>query len=98
MAFILIPAMLLNLLLAFLLRVERPGFVLAIIGCVCMATTLAVFFTWTSPANVATQHWTVVPDHWQELRRQWEYSHAAAALLNFTAFCLIAWAALSARR
>jgi len=98
MAFILIPAMLLNLLLAYLLRAERPGFILAVIGCVCMVATLAIFFIWTSPANVATQNWTVVPDNWQELRRQWEFSHAAAALLNFAAFCLIAWTVLSARR
>ena len=98
MAFILIPAMLLNILLAYLLRSERPGFVPAAAACVCMAATLAVFFAWTYPANVATQNWTVVPGDWQTLRRQWEYSHAAGAVLNFAAFCLIALAIVTRRR
>ena len=63
-----------------------------------MAATLAVFFAWTDPANVATQNWTSVPANWQTLRQQWEYSHAANAALSSLAFCLIAAATLSARR
>jgi len=34
----------------------------------------------------------------ETLRRQWEYSHAASALLNFAAFCLVALAVLAPRR
>ncbi|HEY7531608.1 MAG TPA: hypothetical protein VH681_02360 [Nitrospiraceae bacterium] len=45
-----------------------------------------VFWTFTYPANVATQNWTVLPDNWIELRKQWEYSHATSAALNFAAF------------
>jgi hypothetical protein len=41
-----------------------------------------VFWAFTYPANVATNNWTVVPDTWASLRRQWEYSHAAAPLFN----------------
>jgi hypothetical protein len=98
MAFVLIPAMLIDIVFAWLLRGARLHFALAVLGCLCMAATLAVFFTWTYPANVATQNWTVVPDNWQQLRHQWEYAHAAAALLNFAAFCLLALAALLPRR
>ena len=43
---ILIPAMLVNVALALMLRGEE-GFGLAMAGCVCMAATLAVFFTFT---------------------------------------------------
>ena len=98
MGLVLFPAMLINLALAYLLREEMPGFFLATLACVCMAATLAIFFAFTYPANVATQNWTVVPGNWAELRQQWEYSHAANALLNFAAFCLVAWALLSPRR
>ena len=47
------------------------------------------FWTYTFPANVATQNWMVQPDNWEALRDQWEYSHLAGAL-----FQLIAMAAL----
>jgi hypothetical protein len=63
-----------------------------------MAATLAIFFTFTYPANVATQNWTVSPPDWMEMRRQWEYSHAANAILAFLTFCLVALAATASRR
>jgi hypothetical protein len=94
---ILFPAMVLNIALAILLRGQRPASALAVTGCLLMVTTLAVFFAWTYPANVATQNWTAVPANWAALRRQWEYSHAANAALNIVAFGCIA-AAVIARR
>jgi multisubunit Na+/H+ antiporter MnhB subunit len=92
---ILIPAMLVNVALALMLRGEE-GFGLAMAGCVCMAATLAVFFTFTYPANVATQNWKVAPSNWAALRHQWEYSHAANAGLIFASFCLIVLASMTA--
>jgi hypothetical protein len=47
---------------------------------------------------VATQNWTVLPDNLQALRRQWEYSHAVNAVLNFLALCLVVAASLAPRR
>jgi hypothetical protein len=94
---ILFPAMLFNIVLAILLRGQRPAFALAAAGCLVMAATLAVFFAWTYPANVATQNWTAVPANWQTLRLQWEYSHAANALLSFASFCFIALASIARR-
>jgi hypothetical protein len=91
---ILIPAMLVNIVLAVMLRGEA-GFWLAVAGSICMAATLAVFFAFTYPANVATQNWTVVPADWETIRRNWEYSHAANAGLIFASFCLIVLAALA---
>jgi|SRR5688572_18218456 hypothetical protein len=52
--------------------------------------TLAIFFTWTFPANQATENWTAMPEKWETLRRQWEYSHAVNAVLMFLALCLVA--------
>jgi len=63
-------------------------------GAVCLALTLVVFFLWTYPANQATANWTAVPDNWAALRRQWEYSHAANAVLTFAALCLVTLSAL----
>ena len=98
LSLVLFPAMLLNIVLAVMLRGEGHAFVFAVAGCICMAATLAVFFIWTYPGNVATLNWTVVPANWQELRHNWEYSHAANALLAFAALCLMTLAAITPRR
>jgi hypothetical protein len=95
---VLFPAMLLNIVLAWLLRGEGAAFYLAVAGCLVMAATLAVFFVWTYPGTVATRNWTIAPSNWAELRSRWEYSHAANAVLIFASFCLIALASLAPRR
>lgn len=63
----------------------------ALIAFLCITGTQAIFWTWTYPANRATENWTKVPAEWERLRSEWEYSHAASAGLN-----LIAVAALVA--
>jgi hypothetical protein len=97
MGLVLFPAMLIDLLFAYLLRADRPAFALALLGCACMAATLPIFFVWTYPANVATLNWTVMPDNWVELRRQWEYSHAVNAGLSFASFCFVVLASVVRR-
>jgi hypothetical protein len=62
-----------------------------------MAGTPAIFFTWTYPANVATDNWTAVPANWQALRDQWEYSHAANAVMTFAALCAVVVSVLTTR-
>ena len=61
----------------------------------CIALGLAVFFTFTYPANQQTQNWTAVPDNWEDLRRQWEYAHATTAVLYFAALTLLTLSLLS---
>jgi hypothetical protein len=95
---VLFGALGLNLLLAVLLRRDRPAFVFATIGFVAVAANLAIFFTWTFPGNVATANWTEVPGNWEALRAEWEYSHAVNALVMFVAFCSVTLAGLTARR
>lgn len=87
---VLIGAILANLGLALMLR-RRGGapFILALLGFCGVALTLVIFFAWTYPANQATHNWTSVPDNWQQLRRQWEYSHAVNAVITFLALCSI---------
>lgn len=55
-----------------------------------LTATLLVFFEWTYPANQATKNWSAVSSDWELLRRQWELSHAANAILTFVAFCCAA--------
>ncbi len=68
---------------------NRP-FSLSLGAAICIAFSLIVFFLLTYPANRITQNWTMLPIGWEALRRQWEYSHAAGALLDFAALILLA--------
>ena len=63
----------------------------------CIVLALIVFFSFTFPANQATANWTVAPDNWPVLRRQWEYAHAGEALLYFAALIFLVVAAVSRR-
>jgi hypothetical protein len=78
-----------TLALAILVRKRRREFVPALIAFLCIAATQALFWTFTFPANEQTANWTVLPENWAALRVQWEYSHAAAALLNLIAFIAV---------
>ena len=60
----------------------------------CIVGTQAIFWTFTYPANQQTANWTLLPESWQALRAQWEYSHAASAVLNLGALIAVAFAVL----
>ena len=94
---VLIGALIANLALALLLRGRGAPFVLALLAFLCMALTLVVFFIWTYAANQATNNWTMIPDNWEQLRREWEYSHAANAVVTFAAFCAVTLSVLTTR-
>jgi hypothetical protein len=78
-----------NLALAVAVRRQAAPFWLALLAFVLIAATLAIFFTWTYPANQATSNWTVVPENWRALRTQWETAHAVNAALTFLALCAV---------
>jgi hypothetical protein len=94
---VLIAAIVANLALALLLYGRGTPFALALLAFLCLAFTLVVFFSWTYPANQATSNWTAIPRDWEELRRQWEYSHAANALVTFVALCSATLSVLTTR-
>ena len=75
-----------TLMLALTSRNEPRVFSGALIAFVCVAASLLVFAIFTYPVNQATHNWTMTPDNWEALRRDWEYSHATAAGLDFLAF------------
>jgi hypothetical protein len=95
---VIVAALLCVLGLAVSLRHASSAFQLTVAAAVCIAASLVVFFSFTFPANRATANWTELPDGWQSLRRQWEYSHAVGALLYFSALACLTLAALNAPR
>jgi hypothetical protein len=56
-----------------------------------------VFWMYTYPANVATTNWTNMPENWDALRRQWEYSHAGGAAFQVLAMAALIMASLRRR-
>jgi MFS family permease len=89
-----------NVVAALLTRYNRRKWQLFGTAGVLIASTLAIFFAWTFPANQATGNWTSAPENWEQLRTQWEYSHAANAAITFLALlCAVgATVATSTRR
>lgn len=86
-----------NLSLAIALRDQRWPFWLVVSAFIFIAGSLVIFFTWTYPANQATDNWTLVPPNWRELRAQWEYSHAVNALTTFAALGAVTLAVVLAK-
>jgi hypothetical protein len=95
--YVIIAAIIVDITLVIMLRRHRAGFAAAVIAAGCMIGSLAIFFFWVFPANVATSFWTAVPDNWQALRQHWEFGHAASALITFASLCSVTVAALVSR-
>jgi hypothetical protein len=92
---VLVGALVANLALAVLLRGRRAPFAFALFACCGIVLALVTFFIWTYPANQATGNWTSIPDDWEQLRRQWEYSHAASAVMTFAGLCSVTLSVLT---
>jgi peptidoglycan/LPS O-acetylase OafA/YrhL len=86
-----------NLALTLLLASRRRSYALPLLAFLLVAATLAIFFTWTFPANQATANWTLPTPNWQVLRTHWEYAHATNAILTFIALCLLTWSVVTTR-
>jgi hypothetical protein len=89
LGFVVVGALLSTLALTITVRHERTAFILALIAFLCIAGTQVIFWTYTYPANQATNNWIMLPDNWMELRRRWEYSHATSAVLNLVALVML---------
>jgi uncharacterized membrane protein len=95
---VLVLALLANLALAVMLRSQPSAFWPALAAFLFLGASLAIFFIWTFPANQATANWTQAPASWEALRTQWEYSHAANAVVTFAGLCAVTLAVLAAER
>src|ERR1700737_471583 len=81
--------------LTVLVRREPRLLAAALLAFVCILCTQVVFRVLTQPVNRATHNWTVLPENWMQLRKQWEYSHAASAVFNLIALFALLYAAVS---
>jgi hypothetical protein len=95
---VLFAALLANAVLAVMLRAEGLPFWLAVAGAFGIALTLVLFVIWVHPANVATDNWTQVPENWQALRTNWEYGHAANAVITLLSLVAVTAAVVLTRR
>jgi hypothetical protein len=82
---VVVAALLSMVVLLFMVREYPTAFALAWVAFLCLVGTQLVFWTFTQPVNRVTANWTFLPGDWFELRRKWEYSHAASAALNLAA-------------
>jgi hypothetical protein len=94
LGFVVAGALISNLILTIMVRKKPRAFALTLIAFLCILGTQVVFWTYTYPANQETNNWTTLPANWLELRRQWEYSHAASAALNLLALISLILSAL----
>ena len=85
LGFVVVGALVTTGIVAVMVRSRSTGVYLTLGASLCIALSLAIFFLFTYPANQQTQNWTTLPENWEMLRRQWEYSHAVAAILYFVA-------------
>ncbi len=95
-AVVVIGALLSSLALTIALYRASEPYLLAALAFLCLVGTQILFWIFTFPANRATDNWTVLPEGWEALRAQWEYSHAGAAILNAAALLFLVLTATKA--
>ncbi len=74
----------------FLVR-ERRAFRWTLLAAFCLASAHAAWWLWVAPVNAALVPLTseTLPSDWTRLRDQWEYTHAARALLQIVALAAL---------
>jgi hypothetical protein len=95
LGFLVAGELLTTLVLTIMVYQNRMAFIFALIAFLCIIGTQIVFWTYTQPANAATNNWTMLPENWLELRRNWEYSHATSAGLNLVALITLVLSVLA---
>jgi hypothetical protein len=74
---------------------SRAAFWFSSAAFLCLLATQAVFWLFTYPINTRTKNWSEAPNNFESARRQWEFSHAASAVLNLVALTLIIMAVIA---
>lgn len=90
-------AWILAVVLAFLSRMKRRAvFYLVLLGVLCMVLTQVAWWTFVFPVNNQMVDWTPtsLPADFAALRNQWEYTHAARAVLQIIGLGAIVWSVL----
>lgn len=95
---VIFAALALTLVHTLMMRGHASAQLFSAIATACIVASLAIFFTFTQPMNVASSNWTSIPPDFEAARRQWEYSHAANAVVMLAAFVATALSVLASRR
>ena len=79
-----------------LVRRRRPATLLTALGAACTATTVAVWARFNEPVNRELVEWQAdaLPTDWERRRDQWEFAHAASAVLHGIGLAMLLVAAL----
>ncbi len=87
-AFAEVGAVVFLVVLSVMLRKQGPTFYATLVATICVAAGLAIWFIFVSPANAQMAQWSDVPlpANWTNVRRQWEFGHAASAILDLIGF------------
>jgi len=90
-------AVITTIVLVILVRDRRPAFSWTLAAAICMVAANAAYWVVLAPIN-ATIAGTVpgtLPTDWMGLRDQWEYTHAARAVLQMIALGALAFSVLA---
>ncbi len=79
--------------LAILVRHRRPALGWTLLGAACLIVTHAAYWIWLAPVNATVSGLTLetLPVGWMALRDQWEYTHAARAVLQTVALVALVY-------
>ena len=91
-----VGAVVTTVVLVILVRQRRPAFGWTLGGALCVAAAHAAFWIGLAPVNATIAALTVetLSADWMELRDQWEYTHAARAVLQFIALGALVFSVL----
>jgi hypothetical protein len=83
--------------LVLLVRRRHPSFGWTLLAALCMLLAHAAFWIWLAPVNatVAASTLATLPENWTALRSQWEYTHAARAVLQAVALGALAFSVVA---
>jgi hypothetical protein len=87
-----VSSVVLAIVLAFLVR-KRRGLIfrLTLGGAISISSALVLWFVFIAPVNAELAKWTPTsfPSDWTRYRNQWEYTHAANAVIKIVGLSLL---------
>lgn len=86
-----------TILLALFARARRPAFALTLVAAIALVVSLGAWWVFIYPVNRELLNWTAetLPQNWTDFRDQWEYTHAARAVLMLIALGALVWSVLA---
>ncbi len=92
-----VAAVLSTIVLVFMVRRRKPAFALTLVAAIALVLSTAAWWAFVYPVNRELLIWTTetLPQNWTDFRDQWEYAHAARAVLMFVALGALVWSVLA---